>query len=355
MTSPSFLNTYQINGQEYNHGNADHRRQAEAECFDHLWQKHSVGNLILAMASFGIALIFRKMHFENEAKSLVEKTVIAKQQLDRLTPEFKQSLNLQGSLNKQWRETVAPQLMKCTSHSSRFRDLSAAAIDNYNFGAVVSKIKNYQAQGKRVCLFIGRTPNEPLPSNSGEAKENEVWVSADLLLLSPEQGRRIETPSDRLHLWLDFNQQEGLNLVKGLFQKVVIDISTTKAFDSDFVKRFSVLLQPSQPQLQSQIIFENCAKTSTQLMNTAEKESFNVSSYCLIIPGEVFIKQQTDRGPDGFDNWAKDLSTKCLTSHLKRLYHKVEKCNYVYPYRNNYTEDNEIVDYFVVSDPITVS
>ncbi len=337
MTSSSFLNTYQINGQEYDPGNEDHRRQAEAECFDHLWQKHSIGNLFLAMASFGIALIFRKMHFENEAKSLVEKTVTVHE------------------ANKSWRENIAPHILECIRPTPSLRAPSKKAMDNYNFGAVVLKIKNYQAQGKRVCLFIGRTPTEPLPSDLGEAEKDEVWVSADLLPVPTESGRRIETPSDRLHLWLDFNQQEGLNLVKGLFQKVVVDISTTKVFNSDFVKRFSVLLQPPQPQLQSQIIFETCARYSIQYMNNAKQESFDPSRYSLNIPLGVFIKQQTDRGPEGFDNWADDLSTQYFTSHLKSLYHQVQKCNSVYPYTSNYTTKNESVNYFVVSNPITPS
>ncbi len=360
MTSQSFLNTCQINGQEYDPENADHCRQAEAECFDHLWQKHSVGNLFLAMASFGIALIFRKMHFENKAKSLVEKTVTAKQQLDRLTPKFKQSLNLQGSLNKQWktctesinkswRENVVPNLMKFSSDCS-LSDLSAMA-NNYNFGAVVLKIKGYQAQGKKICLFIGRTPIEPLPSDLGEAEENEVWVSADIALLPSEGGRRVETSSDRLHLWLDFNQQEGLNLVKGLFQKVVVDISTVKALNSDFAKRFSILLQSSK----SQITFELDVKCPANCFG--EKEFFNPSNYSLTIPLALHDKQDqlgpvdSEEYAANLDRWEKELFTKYFKSHLNDLYHTVEQHNKVYPYLTNCTTDTETVDFFVVSNP----
>ena len=44
----------------------------------------------------------------------------------------------------------------------------------------ISKIDALIADGKKVCLFIGRMPKEKLPSETGEAKEDEIWVSGDI-------------------------------------------------------------------------------------------------------------------------------------------------------------------------------
>lgn len=72
-------------------------------------------------------------------------------------------------------------------------------------------------QGKKLCLFIGRAANEPLPE-----VENEVWISLDSELFNIP-GMVMDL-SARCHLQIDMNQDtQHLSQISGLFNKVVLD------------------------------------------------------------------------------------------------------------------------------------
>jgi hypothetical protein len=181
------------------------------------------------------------------------------------------------NLNAQWQNTVAKNVGVDSTDCGDETEYGKTQKVAYPFGETIAKIQSLQAEGKKICLFIGRSPFEELPSDHGEAKENEVWISADILLISSEgrsknlNGEQLhlenyqtmKNPLDinrRLHLWLDFNQQEGLQLVQGLFDKVVIDNSTAHIFKDNFTQRFSILLHAPE----SEIIFQNTAMSSLQ-------------------------------------------------------------------------------------------
>lgn len=142
-------------------------------------------------------------------------------------------------LNQRWYTDFFPQVMQ-KEHNS--------AENPYRFGEMIEKINAIACTGKKVCLFIGRVSEEPLP----HATENEVWVSSDI--------RRFNSPkteSNQIHLWIDCNQQEAIETLKGLFDRVVIDTSTTKCLDYDFARRFAIMLRSSE----SSLIFESGGKS----------------------------------------------------------------------------------------------
>src|SRR5580698_7625555 len=105
--------------------------------------------------------------------------------------------------------------------------------ENYTLEEVAQKIEKLTNAYKKTCLFIGRQTHEPLPS-----EDNTVWISGDR-----EFGRPPFSP-DRLHICTDFTVAENLQRFHGLFNKIVIDESTTKCLGGDFIGRFVLLLKP---------------------------------------------------------------------------------------------------------------
>jgi|GEM_PF-6577287 len=81
----------------------------------------------------------------------------------------------------------------------------------YSIDGLFKTIDEQRKTGKKICLFIGKTPDEPLPTRDGE-----VWISG---------GSWIENgiPEDRLHVWLSFNKLKAKDpFLAGKFDKVVI-------------------------------------------------------------------------------------------------------------------------------------
>jgi hypothetical protein len=115
--------------------------------------------------------------------------------------------------------------------------------ENYCLNDMVKKIVSASQNNQKICLFIGRMASEPLPS-----EENCTWISGDIELA--DQPFSLE---DRIHLQIDFNDETKLEKIHNLFDKIVIDQSTCKCMDGDFISRFTKLLKKSDT---CQLIFE---------------------------------------------------------------------------------------------------
>lgn len=117
---------------------------------------------------------------------------------------------------------------------------------DYDLKSVVNQIESLSSTDQKVCLFIGRHANEPLPN-----EENAVWVSGDICLAYEPYSLK-----DRLHLCLDFTDINELAKLQGLFDKIVIDQSTCKflSIEGGFISHFARLLKPSD---ESCLIFES--------------------------------------------------------------------------------------------------
>jgi hypothetical protein len=146
---------------------------------------------------------------------------------------------------------------------------------------MVGKIDQLVQGGKRASLFIGRTMLESLP----EASEDEVWVSCDLF-----KGHKSKTPgADRIHLWMNCNQQEAIEVLKGLFDRVVIDTSTIKFLTNDFALRFSKLLRSPE----SCLIFESSSGVIIPRSEITTR-SFDTNTYTVEVPLEERAKRRDE-------------------------------------------------------------
>lgn len=104
----------------------------------------------------------------------------------------------------------------------------------YSLDFAISEVQRLSTtlpqQGKKLCLFIGRTPGEPFPGFGQERPEDEVWVSLDAALAYYSHEF---VPGKQLHLQMDFNNPETMQRIHRLFGTVLVDFSTLKFFDTD--------------------------------------------------------------------------------------------------------------------------
>jgi hypothetical protein len=151
---------------------------------------------------------------------------------------------------------------------------------NYSLDETAQKIEKLSQSDDRVCLFIGRTGNEPLPR-----EENAIWISGDIQFATEPYSLE-----ERIHIWHDFTDEKGLSKFQGLFDKIVIDQSTCKALGNDFISRFARLLKPSS---QSVLIFEKTPYTSCY-HETIEQPK-NIYSSLLVPISYLTTDQENDQ------------------------------------------------------------
>jgi hypothetical protein len=260
--------------------------------------------------------------------------------------------------NQQWRNTSAPHvLLEWVEKDHTDNPYTVSQKDAYKFGEILNKIQILQMHGKTICLFIGRTPFEELPSDRREAKENEVWISADPALISPEgfpedsegpmtltKYKNLSLNPDLIHLWLNFNEQKDLEQIQGLFDKVVIDQSTTKMFENNFTQRFSILLRTPE----SELIFEN---PSLPCLNTLGRELTFTFQPELNSLETTFAYLKSVRKENDLQ-WLREQATALFKEHLQSIYNKVEEYkNTNYPYTTNYSSWDNTDHYFIVGHP----
>jgi hypothetical protein len=127
----------------------------------------------------------------------------------------------------------------CYQDASSLEELRAT----YDLEGTIQTIKNLSQGDKKICLFIGRVGDEPLPEEEGV-----IWVSGDIGFAT-----RPYSLKERIHIVHDFTDEEGLSRLHGLFDKIVVDQSTCKDLGDDFISCFARLLKPTS---QSVLIFE---------------------------------------------------------------------------------------------------
>ncbi len=168
-----------------------------------------------------------------------------------------------------------------------------------NNAAVIRKIVQFVAEGKKVSLFIGRGPDESLPNDP-----NKVWVSLD-----PSLRKSKVLSSDRLHLILSCNDSAEMASIQHLFSEVVVDQSTWKFFNPGIIDRLTPLLTQDA---ESTLVFES----AFQFTNTSDKiDAWKFDHIQLTIPTNEKIQYAKER-KDCLTNFLKEIGGKeNLASH----------------------------------------
>jgi hypothetical protein len=193
----------------------------------------------------------------------------------------------------------------------------------------IAKIDTFIAQGKKLCLFVGRTPKEPLPSDRGEAKPDEVWVSLD----ESDAGPAIS--ADRIHLHFNFNHQELIRKLKKKFDLIVVDFSVMKFLHDDFANRFKVMFRTPE----TQMMFESATGIGT--IADIPRPIFSTSGYTVTSP--ISMIEEGDH-----DDELGEFAVQQLKAHLEKTFAHVELIeDCPYPYQTNYHGGS----YFIVSNP----
>lgn len=135
----------------------------------------------------------------------------------------------------------------------------------------LSKIDALMNTGKKICLFIGRTAAEKLPTETGEAQPDEVWISGDTL-------QRETLNKERIHVRDNFNDDHFITKLRRKFDLIVLDIAVIKTVDNDFAKRFSVMLRTPH----SELIFEGSTGYIKDTLDREPSLAFDIQSYNVV-------------------------------------------------------------------------
>jgi hypothetical protein len=265
-----------------------------------------------------------------------------------------------SDLNTQWLACAQKSKTMPLYTISRNRGVT---FESYDFAWVINKIKEFIRLGKKICLFIGRARTEKLPSDyESEADENEIWVGADIGHFPQIKKPEIDTLEDRLFLWMDLNDNAFLKLIKGLFDKVVIDLSTTKYLEKDFTMRFSSLLRNTQ----SEMIFTNPTKHG--ISTTQVEKEFKKDNYALRIDIEEFAnkkesfyntldtvieEERSQQAHDMAANSFHEEATSHMTAHLLTGYTSVKYItNEPFPYQSTCNPEKANIPHYVVKGKV---
>lgn len=271
-------------------------------------------------------------------------------------------------------------------HSSNNNLESIKATNNQN---TIKRIQKCSQDGARICLFVGRTPQESLP-----VEKDVIWVSLDNGLRNAE-----ELSPDKFHLIVDCNDADQMACIQHLFTKVIVDQSTWKFFKPGIIERLSTLLIPSP---ESTLVFESAFQfvlpkeeisewefdhillsypTSDDVKNESEKNQFlqqfieKIGGIEKLAENSLYLdfKQQLDEETlaisdendligDFFQSLLKQsgitdpadkyipLAREKTQSYLATLFEKVElKQDTPYPYPTRYSSGHDT--FFVATGP----
>ena len=217
---------------------------------------------------------------------------------------------------------------------------------NYSVQDQIAYVKDLAVQlpkqGKKLCVFIGRGADEPLPK-----VDNEVWVSLDINLFGffgkhgkPEDANL----SGRVHLKIDMNNdRELLSQIEGLFNKVVLDRSVLKFLSNNPFLRMGSLLKPDG---ESTLISE--AKGGFPVFERQGHSKPKDNSPNVWVPNIVYEGQSeyiTHINQSAIAHWER------LKNYLSSEFSQVELViDQRYPYQTNYDnrESPYVEGYFIL-------
>jgi hypothetical protein len=290
--------------------------------------------------------------------------VCEKQTQKQETPSSKRTptdlMQETSDLNAQWLACARKSTTMPLYTISRNRGVT---FESYDFAWVINKIREFIRLGKKICLFIGRARTEKLPSDyEDEANENEIWVGADIGHFPQTKKPEIDIRKKRLFLWMDLNDNAFLKLINGLFDKIVIDLSTTKYLEKDFTMRFSSLLRNTQ----SEMIFTNPTKHGISI--TQVEKEFKKDSYALRIDVEEFAnkkesfyntldtvieEERSQQAHDMAANSFHEEATSHMTAHLLTGYTSVKYItNEPFPYQSTCNPEKANIPHYVVKGKV---
>jgi hypothetical protein len=323
--------------------------------------------------SVGRDVAFRYLHFptspispppsKEEIPSNPKVQEVAHRSIPQISPTESPKSPL--TVNQQWQKLMDKVMEKVKSFVALLKVLKGFV---YDFEAQLNKIREAQKQGKKICLFVGRCPLENLPSDKKgkagengepdekrEANEDEFWVSGDLLIRPQCKPPEIAESriGERNFLWLDFNQDGFLDLLvreKISFDKIVVDLSTTKGLLNFFPKRFKSILKDEN----SEIICERFGYGQFSLQQ--EKPKLLDKAY--FIPYSDYEDHLNSLIEQGLEEdtawkqtilWMDQLAVEVIIQKLNEDYTSVElKQNAPFPYSSTMNPDNKNEEHFVL-------
>lgn len=204
--------------------------------------------------------------------------------------------------------------------------------------------KSLPAQGKQLCLFIGRQRHEELPQ-----AENEVWVSLDPQLGKPTLDQ------DRIHLQAEIGSAESfipLKRMEKLFDRVVLDQSTLKFIGDDPWRKLARLLKddPNSTLITEATTGTNALLDAERMQQWTLRSSFPYGGFAVPLL-EMHLAKDAQEQTAIRAKYCTEMYRK-TNVYLSTLFAKVEHIqDRPYPYATNYRDQDGKDDYYVLQGP----
>lgn len=182
-----------------------------------------------------------------------------------------------------------------------YRDINSPRNIEAHNRITLEKIQKLAQEGKSLGCFLCRWECQSLP-----IEENRIWISLD-------KGDLQKRPDkNRLHLVMDLENEQQMQKLQGLFDKVILDVNSLKFFKKPF-RNFGLLLKDHQD---SELVIE--ARVDWFGSDFRLPSSVNVENGDYVINSKDFPK---DRGSI-YPFWKANLYPQ-LEAHLKTLFQEV--------------------------------
>jgi hypothetical protein len=136
-------------------------------------------------------------------------------------------------------------------------------IENYDLNEVIQSIFKDHANQKKVCLFVGRTPDQPVPD---ETELNRVWYTIDTNFHATEETiLHGGAATLERHIQMDLNDCESLKKIEHLFNVVLVDGSVLKGVTSIWSTLHAFLVTSPDAEIVSPIIVNSTFGTTSDL------------------------------------------------------------------------------------------
>ncbi len=171
----------------------------------------------------------------------------------------------------------------------------------YKIEEVITQLQQAQKEGEfKLGLFVGRSQDETIPQEEGW-----LWCSLDSKEITSSLHKR-------LHLCMDFNDQEEMQKIQRLFDKVVSDFSVLKFFRSPWKTLKSLLANKPDAEL----VAEGWAGFS--IVKSINHPIYQAAHATMVTPiSDITNYHQEEERV--FNQWKQNIGEQAVNEHYQKF------------------------------------
>jgi hypothetical protein len=164
---------------------------------------------------------------------------------------------------------------------------------------VIKHLRVAKEIGLKVGIFVGRREEQSIPNEQGW-----LWCSLDHALENPLPGR--------LHFSMDFNDSNAMQQIQGLFDKVVLDISTLRSLNDPWLTLKNLVVHEPH----AEIIAESLPGCG--IVENIDDVIYDARRAKMTCPTlDLFINKK--RADKAYDAWEKALGAEQVEAEFQQF------------------------------------